>query len=48
LSEERQARDVSAIKFEQIEGKIDQSAAATIGSLLNHLERGHAVGSDAA
>ena len=46
--EQRQRRDVLAIEFDEVEGEVDQAAVSGVGGLLHQLERGHAVGTDAA
>ena len=41
--EEWKPRDVLAVEFEEVEGKIDESTITRVRGLLHQLERGHAV-----
>jgi len=46
--EQRQAGDVLAVEFEEVEGEIDEAVRAAVGSLLHQLERGDPVRTHAA
>jgi hypothetical protein len=45
--DQRQGGQVGAVEFKEVEHEIDEACAAAIGG-LHELERGHAIGADAA